>query len=139
MKYFIVIVYCSILVVGCQSGPKKNNDAKFSIDEIRELLNPPLLEECHNENKLFDRKNNTCFENARIAPIDCNQVEVFKMLQSRAEDAYVALVVLNDQGYKIDQCGIMNDGNPVVFFYKRYEGETKLELDIKMITTMKKQ
>lgn len=105
-------------------------------DAWQELLNPPALKECHDQNKVYDRGKQKCHKSTIATSYECTPQGIkdkFKKLAVTVNISADGKTIAGFEGYDIDQCGEF-ENQPVVFFYKKVEGSTdEVKLEIKML------
>jgi len=117
---------------GVTTADTTTADTSTTDDPWQDLLNPPALEQCHQQGKIYDRAKQTCSLANIATSYQCTHagiVDRFKKLNVNAE---TQLSQFEQQGYQIDQCGEYNN-EPVVFMVKKVDDTDVLKLQIKRL------
>lgn len=98
-----------------------------SAEGWQDLINPPLLKECHNKGVVYDRTGEKCHKAKIATSYLCTHQGIVDKFKALSVDITTNIAQIEADGYQIDQCGEFNN-EPIVLFYKKQEAENELKL-----------
>jgi hypothetical protein len=96
-------------------------------DGWNELINPPLLAQCHSQGFVYDRSLERCHKARLATTYSCDRNGIVGKFMAVNVNIATNFDQLIAQGYQIDQCGEFNN-EPVVLFYMQSNANNQLTL-----------
>lgn len=106
----------------CDTGDASEGDGASSDEILKsaidELLNPPAMQECKADGKLYDRLLKACSTAEVATSYACTKDGIISKFKSVSVDVTATIAQYEAKGYTIDQCGELG-ADPLVLFVRQ--------------------